>query len=577
MSNTSTNYAELNVTNDDMKEMLAEGTFQPVAEQKTAPVKKKNVGYRILALILTIAPIVCLCLINITLIISTTSGYAVYDKSTLLNAVMSLFKKDGLSEFYKKAAEVVTGAATSGFDSYKFMGLPVLSGTGTIGKLMGLVLYAMPAAMVVTVVLMIIALCSGKAAPAMTRAIAFINFWVYGGYALCVLAVSLYYANIEKTFDVVVLAIAGAFFLLYLILSFLKAGKRTWMTLLLFLLTAAFAGAYVYGISKCADGLKTLFASSDTSFINSLTKGEFYKYATVGVLGIALLAAAVSSIRLATRKGYTFDLIRYIFNLLVAGAVIYAAFTLDELKSLQLYAGIAAGIALVLIVLVIIALGVLSKKKKAAKKAAAAEEEPEKAQVTEEETQETAAEETVAVAPVAEETQPEEETTQETAAVTEEEPEQPEEAGVYAEAVRFEGYPTTQETVREAEELAEPAAETEQPAQEPAVQQAPVYNYNFSAPTEPQPAAGAGATADYDFYNSRSFDPFIASLNSAEREQFTELFILKYKGETKNLPDYQVGGDNTEFFRKVFIYLGQYRDRIPDSLLGKMYQFAIRK
>lgn len=173
---------------------------------------------------------------------------------------------------------------------------------------MGLVLYAMPAAMVVTVVLMIIALCSGKAAPAMTRAIAFINFWVYGGYALCVLAVSLYYANIEKTFDVVVLAIAGAFFLLYLILSFLKAGKRTWMTLLLFLLTAAFAGAYVYGISKCADGLKTLFASSDTSFINSLTKGEFYKYATVGVLGIALLAAAVSSIRLATRKGYTFDL-----------------------------------------------------------------------------------------------------------------------------------------------------------------------------------------------------------------------------------------------------------------------------
>ena len=87
MSNTSTNYAELNVTNDDMKEMLAEGTFQPVAEQKTAPVKKKNVGYRILALILTIAPIVCLCLINITLIISTTSGYAVYDKSTLLNAL----------------------------------------------------------------------------------------------------------------------------------------------------------------------------------------------------------------------------------------------------------------------------------------------------------------------------------------------------------------------------------------------------------------------------------------------------------------------------------------------------------
>ena len=42
------------------------------------------------------------------------------------------------------------------------------------------------------------------------------------------------------------------------------------------------------------------------------------------------------------------------------------------------------------------------------------------------------------------------------------------------------------------------------------------------------------------------------------------------------LPDYVVGGDNKEFFRKIFIYLGQYRDRIPDSLLAKMYQFAIK-
>lgn len=566
MSNTSANYAELNVTNDDMKEMLAEGTSQPVAEQKAAPVKKKNVGYRILALILTIAPIVCLCLINITLIVSTTSGYAVYDKATLLDAFLALFKKDGLSEFYAKAAEVVTGAATSGFDSYKFMGIPVLSGTDTVGKLMGLVLYAMPAAMIVTVVLMIVALCSGKAAPAMTRTIAFINLWVYAGYALFVSAISLYYANIEKTFDIVVLSIAGAFFLFYLILSFIKAGKHTWMTLLLFLLTAAFVGAYAYGASKCIDGLKTLFASADASFIAALTKGDLYKYATVGVLGIALLAAIVSSIRLTTKKGYTFDLVRYIFNLLVAGVAVYAAFTSDELKDFRLYAGIAAGIALIQIVLVSLVLG-LSKKKKAV-----VVNEDVKVPEVAEETQEAIVEEAV------EEVSIEEESTQEipAEAVTATE-EESEEAGVYAEAVRFEGYPATQ-TVREAEELAEPATETEQPAQKAAPQQTPVYNYNFSVPAETQQtAAGAGATADYDFYNSRSFDPFIASLNATEREQFTDLFILKYKGETRNLPDYQVGGDNTEFFRKVFIYLGQYRDRIPDTLLGKMYQFAIRK
>jgi len=161
---------------------------------------------------------------------------------------------------------------------------------------------------------------------------------------------------------------------------------------------------------------------------------------------------------------------------------------------------------------------------------------------------------------------------EETPAETQEE--ETEEAGVYAEAVRYEG-PTAETAAPEAEELAQPAEETAQPEAEPAPQPAPVYNYNFAAPAAPQ--SGAGNTADYDFYNSRSFDPFIASLNGDEREQFTEIFILKYKGATSNLPDYQVGGDNTEFFRKVFIYLGQYRDRIPDSLLAKMYQFAIRK
>ena len=83
-------------------------------------------------------------------------------------------------------------------------------------------------------------------------------------------------------------------------------------------------------------------------------------------------------------------------------------------------------------------------------------------------------------------------------------------------------------------------------------------------------------TAGYDFYNCKSFDPFIAILNNDERNQFTELFILKFKGVMPEIPEYVVGGDNKEFFRKLFIYLGQYRDRIPDGLLSKIYQFAIK-
>ena len=57
-----------------------------------------------------------------------------------------------------------------------------------------------------------------------------------------------------------------------------------------------------------------------------------------------------------------------------------------------------------------------------------------------------------------------------------------------------------------------------------------------------------------------------------------ESILLRHfpKRSMPELPDYVVGGDNTEFFRKIFIYLGQYRDRLPDSLLAKMYKYSIR-
>jgi membrane protein len=556
MSNTSTNYAELNVTNDDMKEVLAEGTSAPAAAE-AAPKKQKNIGYRILALILTIAPIVCLCLLPVKLLVSTSAGYAFYGKETILDAFLALFKKDGLAEFYAEVAKTISGAAASGFDSYTLKGIPVLAGTGALGKAMSLVMYALPIAAILAIVFMVIALCSGKAAPAMARAILFVYFWAFGAYAVAITAVSLYSASLDRTFDIAMIAIAAVCFVIYLILSFIKAGKHTWMTLLLFILTVGFAGVTVYGIVNCADGIKELMGSAGDSIISGVTEGQFYKYALVALCGFLGLAAAVSSIRLSTKKGYTFDLVRYIIHLLLAGLFIYVAFTVTAFEKAYLYAFIAAAIALVQIVLVI---AVICARKKA-KKAAAAP---------------AVVEETAKV----EETAPVSETTEETTATAESTQTEPapaeSETGVYAEAVRYEGPTATEETTLEAEEVEAPVQEeTTTVTEETATQQAPVYNYNFTTPAAEQP--GAGATADYDFYNSRSFDPFIASLNSAEREQFTEIFILKYKGDTKNLPDYQVGGDNTEFFRKVFIYLGQYRDRIPDSLLSKMYQFAIRK
>ena len=81
-------------------------------------------------------------------------------------------------------------------------------------------------------------------------------------------------------------------------------------------------------------------------------------------------------------------------------------------------------------------------------------------------------------------------------------------------------------------------------------------------------------TAGYDFYNCKSFDPFIASLDNDERNEFTDLFIMRFKGDMPEIPSYEVGGNNSEFFHLIFIYLGKYRDRISSKLLSKIYQFS---
>lgn len=106
----------------------------------------------------------------------------------------------------------------------------------------------------------------------------------------------------------------------------------------------------------------------------------------------------------------------------------------------------------------------------------------------------------------------------------------------------------------------------------------PVAGVEFAEEVNPTFMQGAGqvSTGGYDFYNCHSFDPFIATLSTEERNQFTEIFILKYRGTMPEIPDYVVGGDNREFFRKIFIYLGQYRERIPNGLLGKIYAFSTK-
>lgn len=72
------------------------------------------------------------------------------------------------------------------------------------------------------------------------------------------------------------------------------------------------------------------------------------------------------------------------------------------------------------------------------------------------------------------------------------------------------------------------------------------------------------------------FDPFMMTLTDEEKSQFVDLYILKCNGPMPEIPAYNVGEDNRQFFNKIFIYLGQYREKIPDGLLSKMYQFTMK-
>jgi len=497
MSNTRNETVELEVTNGDLNEMLNQKAADKPAK---APKKCKNVFSRILAFLLAVAPIALLCLFPIPLLKGTES-HALQTDTTLLKEFLAMFGKNS------EATKVF------GF-------LPLLNAIDDFGKLMSLALYFIPLAMVVTVILAIVAIFSGKAAPKLVRGITLINTFVYGVYTLSMWAIAKHFA-FDFPLNYYLFGIVGGSFLVYLIYSFVKGRCNTWLSLLLFIFTAAYLGAYVYLYAMNATfktAMETVLASEANGMFG-LKDSTFFTYFFLGFTALGAFNLFVSLLRLPSKKGLVFDIIRYILNFLLGGAWLFFYFTVDAFKNVEngmIIFIIAAAVALIQVVICFIA---KSAKKKAAKKACKCE-----ATKAEKAAEEKEDEETVTVVATS--------------------------------------YPHTvaEEEIEQAEDPAEKKEEKEEKPEEEKVE-----------------APAPQSTAGYDFYNSKSFDPFIASLSNEEREQFTNLFILKCQGEMKNLPDYEVGGENSDFFRKVFVFLGQYRDRIPDGLLAKMYQFMSKK
>ncbi len=132
----------------------------------------------------------------------------------------------------------------------------------------------------------------------------------------------------------------------------------------------------------------------------------------------------------------------------------------------------------------------------------------------------------------------------------------------------------------EAAEAALADFETEEYVEAYAYEGGPVAGVELAEevnPTEASKAADAeGGKPNLATLVGNGFDAFMYTLSDAEKEEFIDLYILRCKVNMPEIPAYVVGGDNKEFFNKVFIYLGQYREKISDGLLAKMYKFSMK-
>ena len=485
---------EVQATNEELKEILA-------TDAKPAKKQSKHVFARILAFLMAVAPIVLFCLFGISVVyLGETASYIVNGDKSLLDVFLALFGvKGSVAELYG----AIEGAAAVAPDAKLFGFLPALAGANNTGLISMLALYAIVAIMVITLILGIISLFSGKAAPALLRVITGANFLAYLGYQGWLLFV---FSRVGQApvYDLFVLGVAAASFIVYFVASAVRAKKHIFLGTLIFLFSTLITAAV---------GL--IYVGFANVVVNKVLNGDMVAFiGSLAIIGVTIINLLVAVHSLSVKKVYGADIIRTVLMLLVGGFFIFAALMNENYFGCIYLAAFVVACAILQLVVQILA--VCANKKKA-KKQQAAEEAP--------------VVEAVEEAPVEEET-----------------------VVVYDEddgatlAVEEEEEPVVEETVEEA-----PVEEVEE-----------------------EPAPAPAATADYDYYNSKSFDPFIATLTTEERASFTELFILKYKGELKNIPDYEVGGDNKNFFKQIFINLGAIRPFLPDDLLDKIYQFHVR-
>jgi len=348
-----------------------------------------------------------------------------------------------------------------------------------------------------------------------------------------------------------------------------------------------------------------------SGFFNAMKMTEYTKYyaqfnyAIIAISVITAINIAIDFISLCTwrkvkadgsynkgKKAAVFDIGRYAINLVAVVGFIVSARTVGKYFP-GIYAYLIALICVIQIVVVIIRMAVASAKAKAYD----AERQSEEEEQEEDEQQTLPGFEDAA--------QPKEESQEETKPAPEEE--ETEESGEQMQIDDLNEQAETEEPQPEEEQPEQeeqPQPEEEQPEQEEEQEEPeePKHVSIFDAayddgetvepepqpepeptptPVEPQPEpqpvvvapVAAAETEEAPEAESRfQNDKFLKKLSPELQDEFEEVFLNRTKGKLGSIPEYEVGGDNSDFFTAVFVHINRTRGICSDDLLAKIYR-----
>ena len=403
------------------------------------------------------------------------------------------------------------------------------------------------AAVVVILIFTIVTLCTRKAAPVWFRILGVLYLATFAAYGYYIFAVK----GGAIAFDVLLVVPALAV-LCTVIHGFVNGkGKAVVPFLCLLLLVGALVLSYLFALDGGTQ--KTLAAAAQEFYLPlfsalvSLVGGKGFAFTAPALsqtllyaaMGLLLVNVVFTYFQMGIIRNSVFSVIRYLAQLMLATAALVLVI-LDGGFSTALL----PFIAFVALALITTCLSLINRASR--KKAAATEEEEE------EETEEEVLEEmeTVAEDEEEEEEPVEEEESEETEAPLEEEPEETEE-------------PVAEEPEEEPVEEPAPVVEEEMDELERELyeQSRPVPSYN-------------PRSYRYNAYRDEmQSDDFLRTLTPAGKREFKKIFLSG--NAPAFLPEYEIGGDNTEFFDSLFLYLGKVRTIISDSLLSDIYDYMI--